>query len=179
MNTQDELLNKHLLSKDKGYLKLYRKFFDNYLWQQNRVFSKAEAWIDLLQTARYKNELTKKLIDDRLVEWGRGQLIGSYRFLAKRWNWKSPSKVKNFLKLLEKEGQIITDTEHHLTRITICNYDNYNPDKNNQGSSEEHLKDNDKTHKKQNRKKVNKENKVNKVNYREDVSLTEEEYKTC
>ena len=111
---------------DEGFIKVYRKLFDHFLWKEKREFSKAEAWIDLLATARYQNSTTKKVIDDRLVEWGKGELIASNRFLQKRWNWQSNSKVATFLKLLVKEGMITYGTGQHIGRISISNYDSYN-----------------------------------------------------
>ena len=111
----------------KGYLKLSRKYFDHFLWEEKRIFSKAEAWLDLIQTARYSEEESTKIIDNKMIKIKRGEVIGSYRFLAKRWNWKSLTKVKNFLEFLEKNAQIRTAKEQQITMITLCNYNIYNP----------------------------------------------------
>ena len=39
---------------EKGYLMLSRKFFSHKLWREARVFSECEAWLDLLQSARFE-----------------------------------------------------------------------------------------------------------------------------
>lgn len=109
----------------KGWFLIDRKFFNNFLWTESRDYSKAEAWLDLIYQARYKNESTKKMINGQLVEWHRGQLIASIRFLRKRWNWRSNSKVEGFLSMLEKEDMIRRDTKTPIGRITICNYEKY------------------------------------------------------
>jgi hypothetical protein len=115
---------------DEGFIKVYRKLFDHALWKEKREFSRAEAWIDLLATARYKEGTTKAIINDRHVEWGRGQLVAANRFLLSRWNWKSNSKVSSFLKMLVEQGMITYDLEQKIGRITICNYDSYNTSEN-------------------------------------------------
>lgn len=120
-----------------NFLPISRKLFENKLWKEKREFSKAEAWIDLIQTARYKDEKTTEIIDGKLCTWGRGQLIASYRFLAKRWGWKSLNKVRHFLVLLEKCSQIETGKEQGLTLITLCNYESYNGEGNSEGTQKE------------------------------------------
>ena len=113
--------------ENPGFLKLYRRFFSHFLWEEKRIFSKAEAWIDLLSSARYSEGTAKKMIDGKLVTWDRGQLIASIRFLQRRWKWNSTSKVERFLKMLIKEEMITIDKEQGTGRITICNYESYNP----------------------------------------------------
>lgn len=113
--------------KDKGYIMLSRKFFDHDLWSEERVFSKAEAWMDLIASARYEATPGKKLIGYKKVTWNRGQLPVSYRFLAERWNW-STKKVGKFIQLLENEEMIKYETQEETGQslVTICNYDIYN-----------------------------------------------------
>lgn len=67
-----------------GYIKIQRKMFDNFLWNETRVFSRAEAWIDLIQSARF--EATQEVIQNKVVEVQRGELPISRRYLEKRWN---------------------------------------------------------------------------------------------
>lgn len=109
----------------KGWFLIDRKFFDHFLWTENREYSKAEAWIDLIAQARYSKEPAKEMINGQLVTWERGQLIAAIRFLKRRWKWKSNTKVEGFLKLLEKEDMIIRENKTPIGRITICNYDTY------------------------------------------------------
>ena len=38
---------------DKGFIMLSRKFFSNEMWEAARTFSECEAWLDLIQSARF------------------------------------------------------------------------------------------------------------------------------
>ena len=139
----------------KGWILLHRKFFDNALWKEKRELSKAEAWIDLIQQARWKDTETSLLHNGQIVRWGRGQLVASIRFLRTRWNWKSNTKVKSFLELLEKEDAIRYENKTPIGRITICNYDSYQDPK-------DVFKDTDKTQKGQAKDKTEKKDKESK-----------------
>lgn len=68
---------------DKGFIKLSRTFFDNKIWQAARAFSECEAWIDLIQSARFEASPTTSRIGCYEVTWERGQYPASNRFLAK------------------------------------------------------------------------------------------------
>lgn len=148
---------------DKGFIPISRKLFEHPFWKQRREFSRAEAWIDLIQKARYSEGEGQMMLKDKIVKWERGQLIASTRYLKERWNWKSNTKVENFIKLLENEDMIKTDTVQKIRRITICKYDTYNQ-----------LEDAERTHnepkqgrredaaKTQQRRNSNKDNKENK-----------------
>lgn len=109
--------------KEKGYITLNRGFFDNPLWKEERVYSRAEAWLDLIQSARF--EANKEIINNKLIEVQRGQLIASRRYLQKRWCWGG-TKVSNFLNLLVKEGMINQQTNQGQTTLTLCKYKDYN-----------------------------------------------------
>ena len=39
---------------DKGFIMLSRKFFSNEMWEAARTFSECEAWLDLIQSARFE-----------------------------------------------------------------------------------------------------------------------------
>ena len=108
-----------------GYFLLHRRFFEHPLWTEKREFSKAEAWIDLIEQARWKDEETSLMHNGQIVKWGRGQLVASVRFLRDRWKWRSNNKVTRFLDLLEKENMIRYDKRTVIGRITICKYDTY------------------------------------------------------
>lgn len=111
------------MSKE-GYIKLYRKFFDNPLWVEPREYSRAEAWLDLIQAAGIEERVI--ILDGRAIESRRGELAASRRFLENRWRW-SASKVIRFLDMLKSQGMIETRKEHGQTVIRLCNYDTYNP----------------------------------------------------
>jgi hypothetical protein len=108
---------------DKGYIKLNRKFFQNFLWNEPRVYSRAEAWIDLIQLSRFED--TNEIINGRVIEVHRGELPASRRFLELRWGW-SNTKVSNFLETLSDSGMINHKKRHRQTIITLLNYEVYN-----------------------------------------------------
>ena len=107
------------------YIPISRRLFEHPFWCEERVFSRFEAWLDIVQSARFED--TKQLIGNRFIEVKRGQMLVSLRFLAGRWQW-STKKVNSFLDLLIQDKMIIKETpkETGQTVITICNYDKYN-----------------------------------------------------
>jgi hydroxymethylpyrimidine pyrophosphatase-like HAD family hydrolase len=116
------------MGKDKknGWIKLDRVFFEHSLWEESREFSRAEAWIDLIQLARYSETPDVTQIKDRHITCNRGQLIHSLKTLAKRWGW-SRSKVKRVLDVFVSRDMIRYRNETVTSCITICNYDTYQP----------------------------------------------------
>ena len=144
------------------YIPISRRLFEHPFWCEERVFSRFEAWLDIVQSARFED--TKQLIGNRFIEVKRGQMLVSLRFLAGRWQW-STKKVNSFLDLLIQDKMIIKKTQKETgqTVITICNYDKYNfisqeleTEKKQQGNTKE-------TPWKQQGNKINKDNKENKL----------------
>ena len=60
----------------------------------------------------------------KIVNLERGQLSDSLRYMATAWGW-SVNRVSRFLRRLETDTQITTQTDTAQTVITICNYDKY------------------------------------------------------
>src|SRR5699024_9047311 len=87
-----------------------------------RVFSKFEAWIDLLMRANHKDN--KVVLGNELIDVKKGQFITSELKLMESWRW-GKSKTRNFLSLLEKDGMIVKKSDRKKTTITICNYSVY------------------------------------------------------
>ncbi len=111
---------------EEGYIKISRKFFSSETWEAARTFSECEAWLDLIQSARFDATQPATVgIGGRNVTWGRGQYPASVRFLANRWQWGS-KRVRIFLETLKKKGMITTDDTQGVTVITLVNYDKYN-----------------------------------------------------
>lgn len=108
-----------------GFIRINRKLFENSFWKEERIYSRAEAWIDLIQMMSF-TENNKKLIDGVMISWGRGQYPISHSFLSKRWNW-SIHKVRIFITLLKDGQQVATSTAWKTTILTLCKYDFYNP----------------------------------------------------
>lgn len=107
-----------------SYLPLNRKFFKHEFWDENRVFSRAEAWIDLIATANFKDETPIK-VNGKIISIKTGQLVASLSYLGKRWQW-SKDKVLRFLRLLETDGMITRELIQKETVITMLNYEVYN-----------------------------------------------------
>ncbi|MBR8725434.1 hypothetical protein [Bacteroides pyogenes] len=108
-----------------GFIKLNRKFFSNDLWNEARTFSVCEAWLDLIQSARFDATPRKVSIGGREVICARGQYPASIRHLAKRWKW-TERRVRTFLSHLKKEEMITIQVEQGISLITLCKYDEYN-----------------------------------------------------
>lgn len=113
---------------EDGFLRLSRRFFSNEMWKVAREFSECEAWLDLIQSARFDatDKAYSELIGGREIFYSRGQYPASISFLMKRWQW-SEKRVRYFLSKLKKKGMITTCNKQGMTVITLCNYDEYNP----------------------------------------------------
>lgn len=109
-----------------GYIKLSRKFFTSIIWKTARTFNESEAWIDLIQSARFEPSETMSRVGGREITYGRGQYPASIRFLSTKWKW-SERKVRSFLKSLQKQSMIEYSCSQGMNLITLVNYDKYNP----------------------------------------------------
>lgn len=106
---------------DKGWIKLYRKISENKLWICE-PFTRGQAWVDLLLLANH--EYGFFYCREHKVEVKRGFVGWSELKLAERWKW-SRTKVRKFLKDLEKEQQIIQHKSQSYSTIEIINYEIY------------------------------------------------------
>ena len=108
-----------------GYLLVSRKFFVSDLWTEPREYSRAEAWLDLVQLAAWADH--HQLVRGQRIFVPRGNLIASERFLARRWGWSSRGKVRRFMASLMNSGRLKTgpETDREPAQITISNYDAY------------------------------------------------------
>lgn len=151
--------------KEEGYLPISRKLFEHPFWSEKRVFSYAEAWIDLLRLVRFEANTTQLLVGGKMIRIGRGEYPASLRHLADLWGW-SKNKVDNFLNLLISEGMITKRTAEGTkqTVITICKYEEYNFMATKEGQPTGQRKDNQGTKKGQRRDNTNKENNTNNGN---------------
>ena len=119
---------------EEGFIRISRKILSHPFWREERPYSHFEAWFDLISTARYaKGEFEDIISGVGVVKIQRGELVGSVRYLAKRWNW-GEKKVRCFLKRLKDLDQIKTHQRAHpgaqpITIITLVNYDSYNSHK--------------------------------------------------
>jgi hypothetical protein len=107
---------------ENGFIITPRRSFDHPFWNEERVFSKWEAWQDLIQRAQYKNGNELKNWEN--VKLKRGQLLTSIKGLADSWG-RSRTWVRNLLSVLTQWDTIQIEKRHRFIIITICNYDKY------------------------------------------------------
>ena len=108
----------------EGWISIHRKIRDNYLFKEKRVFSKFEAWIDLLLEVNHQDN--KFILGNELVEVKKGSTITSIRQLCEKWGW-SNTKVKKFFELLEQDEMITYKSDTKKTLVSIVNYAFYQP----------------------------------------------------
>jgi len=105
-----------------GWIKLHRDIRHHWVFQRDDYF---RAWIFLILRANHSDN--KALFSDilpEIVEIKRGQVVSSLRNLSIELRW-SASKVRRFLKKLEKDNMIVIHDEKRWTQLTILNYDTY------------------------------------------------------
>lgn len=107
---------------DEGFIFIYRKYFNSPFWKEKRVFSKAEALLDLIQSANWGHSTV--LVNMHEINIPRGHLPYSLRSLAKRWGWNK-NKVAGFLDLLEKRDTLVKKTGQGVPLLFLVNYQSY------------------------------------------------------
>ena len=107
-----------------GWIKLHRQLTDHWIWQKPEYL---KWWLDILMQANIQEK--KVIIKNQVFQVERGEVIYSYETWANRWKINK-SKVVRFLKLLEKDSMIVLKNETVTTRITICKYETYQGDRN-------------------------------------------------
>ena len=105
-----------------GWISLHRKILDNPILSDSSRYNKKCAWIWLLLKANHKDN--KFVLGNDIIMVKRGSFVTSQKKLCKEFKWGN-SKIRNFLKLLQKDGMIKVKTTSQATHITICNYDTY------------------------------------------------------
>ena len=126
------------MSTDKGYIKVYRKVWNHWIWKSNRPFDEFHAWIDLVMLVNHEDK--KILFDGKLITVKKGEKITSLRKLAERWGW-GKTRVSEFLEILEKDHMIETVADSKKTLVKVLNYSKYQASKSRTADSD---KDTDK-----------------------------------
>lgn len=106
----------------QGWIKVHRQIKEHYLFKEKRVFSKFEAWMDILLMANHADN--KFILGNELIELKKGQFITSELKLMSNWNW-SKSKVRSFLSLLQSDSMIVLTTDKKKTTLTVVKYGDY------------------------------------------------------
>ena len=110
-----------------GWIKIHRKLFTDHWLNDDPV--KGWAWLKII--AHVNHEEKKVNIGNDLFVCARGQSLMSLdswgKIFGKGWN---KSKVKRFFSLLERDSMIIIKNEKKTTRLTVCNYESYQNERN-------------------------------------------------
>lgn len=129
----------------EGWIKLHRSLLESDFWKCE-TFSRGQAWVDLLMLANFKDSFFYKR--GVKIDVKRGQLGRSEVELSDRWKW-SRSKVRKFLKDLEKEQQIKVVKSSVTQVITIIKYNDFQSEeqqKDSKRTAERQQKDSKKPH---------------------------------
>jgi len=148
------------MSDKQGWIKLYRKIQDNPLWAEKRKFSRAEAWIDILMEVQHSKEPSRVLLGSVILMCNRGESLKSLDTWALRWGW-TKSTVRRYLSLLQNMKQIRFENATKTTRITVCNYDAYNEERNCNGTGTERKQNTNRTHMEPDKNEDNENNEKN------------------
>lgn len=106
---------------ERGVFAIDRSVFDHPIFAPE-PFTEREAWLWMIGAAAWKPMRVR--VGRAPIELERGQLAFATRFLATKWRW-SEARVRRFLKRLEIDAMIATQTTHQATLITLCNYDKF------------------------------------------------------
>ena len=104
-----------------GWIKLHRKITSHWVYQDSKKF---KAWMAILFTVNHEKQ--KVNIGNQLIECDRGESVQSLSSWVKIFgeNW-SIKRVRNFFRLLVEDGMIVIESVGVSTRLTVCNYDDY------------------------------------------------------
>ena len=101
------------MSEISNYIPIGRTLFEHRFWCEERTYSRFEAWLDLIQMARFEDG--KKYVGNKVLLIKRGQVHATYRFLSVRWGWSS-KKVNGFFDLLISDEMISKETQKETRR---------------------------------------------------------------
>lgn len=108
-----------------GWLKISRDIVNHWIWQDAE---KLKWWLDLLFLATWEDR--HQLVGKHLIVLRKGQLVASMSYLCKRWR-RSRTMIEPWLNLLMNDGMIEKSVSHNISIITICNYEKYQTNANN------------------------------------------------
>lgn len=138
-----------------GWIKIFRSIRKHWIWDDP---IKLKWWIDILLEVNHESKTIA--IGYKLFECDRGECLMSLKNWSHRWN-VSKTVVNNFLKLLEKDNMISIKNETVTTRITVCNYEDYQKTENANKTEQKRNKNGIKTQK-STTKELKNENNLNK-----------------
>lgn len=104
---------------DKGWIKLYRKVRENWIWDNPEYF---KAWVDILLMANHEDK--QILFNGHVITIRKGQKLTSLSKLAERWNW-SRNRVDRYLRLLSEAEMVTASRTPNGTLLTVEKYGFY------------------------------------------------------
>lgn len=111
----------------KGWISIHRSIKAHWLYPKGRAFTKYEAWITILLEVNHTDKKEPKGFN--LIECKRGESIKSLDTWAKLFHWNK-SKVRRFFIMLQNDSMIETKSVQKTTHLKVCNYDNYQNQRN-------------------------------------------------
>lgn len=105
----------------KGWITIERDIQEHWIFKDAE---KLRAWLIVLMQVNHKEN--KSLIKGKLMTCNRGESLMSHNSWAEKFgkNWNR-SKVIRFFKLLETDHMIVQHNEKVTTRLSVCNYTQY------------------------------------------------------
>lgn len=105
----------------KGWITIERDIQEHWIFKDAE---KLRAWLIVLMQVNHKEN--KSLIKGKLMTCSRGESLMSHNSWAEKFgkNWNR-SKVIRFFKLLETDHMIVQHNEQVTTRLSVCNYSQY------------------------------------------------------
>lgn len=102
-----------------GFIAVYRKIQDHWLWEDKERFY---AWMDILLSAQFHD--SKVLIGGNTITVPRGSWFVSLKTLETRWSW-SRNKTRTFIRTLVSNGMLTTKRTPKGMLLTVVNYEVY------------------------------------------------------
>lgn len=121
-----------------GFIKIDRELLQSDFWLRE-PFTYGQAWVDLIGLANWAEK--DKFFRHQHQKVKRGQLVTSQQFLAERWKW-SRTKVRTYLRNLERAGMVTTESTTNYTTVTIEKYALYQDKQPTKGQQNNQLKTN-------------------------------------
>ena len=118
----------------RGYIKIFRKIIDSWIFGNPDYF---KAFFVILSEVNHKPKTI--LIKSKLINCERGESVNCLDTWASKFGkgWDK-SRVRRFFKLLEKDSMIIIKNETITTHLSVCNYETYQGEQNDNETQVKH-----------------------------------------
>lgn len=125
---------------DKGFIRISRCIVDHWIYQDAEYF---KVWFEILIRARYLAEPTTTLVYGQLVTLNRGEFIFGRQSWSKRLGI-SEQRLRTLIDKLIQDNMIeLVKKYNKFTIYRVVNYEKYNPQTNQQETTENKQKQED------------------------------------